>query len=143
MENLQKLAEELGITAYLSFKGFVPNNSIAKHYASACCVVVPSLILPSGETEGMPVVILESLLSSTPVVASDVGGIRDIIVDGFNGFLVEPGNANKLATAIGKVLADKENILRKNAFESCHKYYWSNISDIYVKGMNERITEDL
>lgn len=143
LENLKALANELGITEHLAFEGFVANNLIAKHYASASCVVVPSLILPSGETEGMPVVILESLLSGTPVVASNVGAICDIVEDGVNGFLVEPGNAEQLVAAIGKVLADKQNILRKNAFESCHKYYWSNISDVYVRGMTESVTEDL
>lgn len=46
------------------------------------------------------------MLSRTPVVASRVGGVPEIITDGLSGWLAEPGNANSLAASIGKWFED-------------------------------------
>lgn len=57
-------------------------------------------VLPSIEREGLPNVILESMAMGTPVIASHLGGIPEIIVNGENGFLVAPGDIGQLAEAI-------------------------------------------
>ena len=63
------------------------------------------LVLPS-RSEGMGRVIVEALCRGRPVVASRVGGIRDVIEDGVNGLLVEPRNPALLADALVRVLGD-------------------------------------
>jgi glycogen synthase len=65
------------------------------------------LVLPS-RSEGMGRVIVEALCRGRPVVASRVGGIRDLVRDGENGILVEPGDTAALADALVRVLSDRQ-----------------------------------
>ena len=75
-------------------------------YNAADVLAVPSIIDRSGETEGMPTVILEAFAAGCPVVGSRVAGIPEFITDGETGFLAEPkdaaGLADKLVTALGR-----------------------------------------
>jgi glycosyltransferase involved in cell wall biosynthesis len=64
------------------------------------------LVLPS-RSEGMGRVIVEALCRGRPVVASRVGGIRDLVRDGENGILVDPGDTAALADALVRVLSDR------------------------------------
>jgi glycosyltransferase involved in cell wall biosynthesis len=65
------------------------------------------LVLPS-RSEGMGRVIVEAFCRARPVVASRVGGIPDLVQDGVNGLLVEPGDSQALAGALVRVLTDRE-----------------------------------
>lgn len=62
-----------------------------------------ALLLPIREAEGFPSVVLEAMASGTPVIAFAMGGTNDLIKDGVNGFLVEPGNLEAMAEAIKRV----------------------------------------
>jgi glycosyltransferase involved in cell wall biosynthesis len=64
------------------------------------------LVLPS-RSEGLGRVLVEALCRGRPVVASRVGGIRDVVEDGVNGILVEPRRPEQLADALVRVLADR------------------------------------
>ena len=65
-------------------------------------------VLPSLRNEGFPNSIMEAMASSLPVVASDSGGTRELIVDGETGFIVQPGIARSLADRLGQLCADRE-----------------------------------
>ncbi len=78
--------------------GTVPHNEIA-NWMSACDL----LCLPSRK-EGLPNVVLEAMGCGRAVVASNVGGVPEAILDGFNGFLVPPGNVEALAAALHRAL---------------------------------------
>jgi glycosyltransferase involved in cell wall biosynthesis len=66
-----------------------------------------ALVLPS-RSEGMGRVVVEALCRGRPVVATRVGGIQDLIRDGENGLLVEPGDPATLADALVRILSDRE-----------------------------------
>ncbi len=71
------------------------------------------LVLSSGY-EGLPVVVMEALAAGVPVVSTAVGGVPDLVVDGENGFLVEPGKTAALSDAILRAL-DPETHLKLRA----------------------------
>ena len=80
------------------FAGFLPEDRLRSLVAAADCVVVPSRYEPFG------LVAVEASALGTPVVASDVGGLGEIIIDGLTGHLVPPADATALAEGIAAVL---------------------------------------
>jgi glycosyltransferase involved in cell wall biosynthesis len=99
---LKKMAEDMGIKAL--FLG--ERTDISDILQIMDVFVLPSL------SEGFPVVILEAMAAGIPIVASRVGGLKEVVVDRETGFLVEPGNPNELAKNIKKLLENEET--RKN-----------------------------
>jgi glycosyltransferase involved in cell wall biosynthesis len=64
------------------------------------------LVLLTSNTEGLPAVLVEAGLRELPVVATDVGYVNEIVVDGDTGILVAPGNRGQVVEAISRVLSD-------------------------------------
>ena len=82
----------------MRFAGFLPEDRLRSLVAAADCVVVPSRYEPFG------LVAVEASALGTPVVASDVGGLGEIIIDGLTGHLVPPADATALAEGLAAVL---------------------------------------
>jgi glycosyltransferase involved in cell wall biosynthesis len=82
--------------------GFVPHDQLQQLYARAAVVACPS------RREGFGVACLEAMAHGRPVVATSVGGLRDLVVDGETGVLVPPGDPAALRSALDRLLADRE-----------------------------------
>jgi glycosyltransferase involved in cell wall biosynthesis len=82
--------------------GMVPHDELLRLYGSAAVVACPS------RREGFGVACLEAMAAGRPVVASDVGGLRDLVVDGETGLLVPPGDVTALRAALERLLGDAE-----------------------------------
>lgn len=93
---LIRLAEQLKLTDYVQFLGSQTN--IPELLASS------HALLQSSEWEGLPIVLLEAAASSLPVVVTDVGGNREIVIDGETGFLTPPGDPEALAQRMRQLL---------------------------------------
>jgi glycosyltransferase involved in cell wall biosynthesis len=94
--------QKLGLLERVVFEGIIPAADIRPIYERVAVLVVPSAY------EGLPMVILEALRAGVPSVACDVGGNAEAIVDGHNGFLVEPDNPRLLADKVAEILASDE-----------------------------------
>jgi len=87
----------------IEYLGALDQRSIVEWYQKASIVVLPSFV------EAFPVVILEALSCETPVIATPVGGVPEVVRNGENGILVPVNNATKLAEAI-QYLLDNEDV---------------------------------
>ena len=83
------------------------------------------LLLPS-RAEALPRVLLEAGLLRTPVIASDVDGNTEIVIDGETGFLFSPACPEKIIPLIRKLREDEE--LRRKLTDNAHARYWENFS---------------
>jgi phosphatidyl-myo-inositol dimannoside synthase len=99
---LVQLAEELGIIDDVTFLGWVPNVALPDYYRAAAVSVIPSL------EEGFGIPAAEAMGCQVPVVASDAGGLPEVVEHGVTGLVVPRGDSPALAEAIGSLLADPE-----------------------------------
>jgi len=109
---LEAASRRLGIADRIEFRGKVSATELQAAYARASAFVLPSIFDARGDTEGLGVVALEAMNYGTPVVASRIGGIPDVVEDGVTGILVPPGDAAALAAALRRVL-DEPDLARK------------------------------
>lgn len=100
--------------------GFVPHARLAALYSRAAVAVFPS------RREGFGVACLEAMAHGVPVVASAVGGLLDLVVDGQTGVLVPPGDVQALRSALEQLLADPE--LRRQLGEAARERARSEFS---------------
>ena len=105
---LEALAERLGVADRVVFRGKIPPDELQASYARAAVCVLPSVLDARGDTEGLGVVLLEAMNHATPVIASRVGGIPDVVEDGVSGLLVPPGDAAALAAAVRRLRDDPD-----------------------------------
>ncbi|MFL5401588.1 MAG: glycosyltransferase family 4 protein, partial [Gemmatimonadales bacterium] len=94
--------EELGIAGDVTFLGWVPNAELPRYYRAAAVSVIPSL------EEGFGIPAAEAMGCEVPVVASDAGGLPEVVEDGVTGLVVPRGDASALANAIGSLLANPQ-----------------------------------
>jgi len=99
-QNLEKLATARGLRDYIIFTGF--RKDIPEITATFDIAVLPSFF------EGLGRSLLEAMALGKPVVATNVGGIPEVVEDSLNGSLVSPGDSVALAEAIIRLLKDKE-----------------------------------
>lgn len=124
------------------FLGAKTHAELPKIYASADVFVCPSITARDGDQEGFGLVILESMASGLPVIASSSGGISQLIEDNVNGILCEEKNADLLSVCINQILHDeeKQKYLTENAYLATKKYAYDNIADLY-KNVFESVCE--
>lgn len=99
-QDLRKLASNLGISQKVYLTGRVSDNILNSLYGLADILVVPSIYEPFGLSA------LEGMASGVPVVASEVGGLSDIITDGKDGILIPPGNSRRISTVVNDLLSN-------------------------------------
>ena len=99
---LEALARRLGIAERTRFLGAVPNGELPRFYRAAAVSVIPSL------EEGFGIPAAEAMGCEVPVVASDAGGLPEVVEDGVTGFVVPRGDAEALARALATLLADAD-----------------------------------
>ena len=110
---LQQLIGKYSLQAKVSLPGFVPHREVPRLLQGADLFLMPSLITPSGDRDGIPNVVLEALLHEVPVVASDVSGIPEVIRPPETGWLVPAADPESLARAVREACADQAEARRR------------------------------
>ncbi len=139
-QRIEQLVEELGLTDRTIFAGRVGHDRLPLYYTAADVCVIPSHYEPFG------LVAIEAMACGTPVVASDVGGLKFTVVPEETGLLVPPKETAAFATAIQRILSDElwARKLRKRASERVQQNFsWSGVavqlSDLYRRSLAESI----
>jgi glycosyltransferase involved in cell wall biosynthesis len=132
-EALEQLARQLSVDA--RFLGRVGADEKSRLLSACDVVVIPSLVLRGGRTEGTPVVCLEAMAAGRVVIASRAGGLSELIAHGYNGLLFTPGNHQMLAGLLKLVLSDARlrEKLSANARQTAAKYDWSLLGSQYAE----------
>ncbi|MFW6022237.1 MAG: glycosyltransferase family 4 protein [Halanaerobiaceae bacterium] len=102
LDSLRSQSEFLGVADRIYFTGFISDEERNILYQAADLAVFPSLYEPFG------IVALEAMITRTPVVVSNVGGLAEFVRDGENGLTVNPNDSHQLAEKITYLLANKE-----------------------------------
>src|SRR5207248_3296495 len=89
----------------VTLRGPMTHSQLPAEYAVAHVVVVPSVIDHTGDSDGLPNVVLEAMASGRPVVGSDIAAIATAVQHGETGFLVPPGRPAELAGALRTLVA--------------------------------------
>jgi glycosyltransferase involved in cell wall biosynthesis len=97
---LQRECARLGIGDVVKFLGHLPVAELRRLYLDVDAVCLPSY------REGLPLVVLEAMAMGLPVIASSVGAVPDVVVDGVTGLLVRPGDVEALRSALCTLAAD-------------------------------------
>jgi glycosyltransferase involved in cell wall biosynthesis len=120
---LKSLAKELELKN-VTFAGRKDGTELLKFYDDADIFVL------SSEREGMPLVLLEAMAMGLPIVATDVTGNRDVVVNGENGLLVPFNDADAFREALLKIKSDKKLYKRmsQNARKMASLYSWGKIA---------------
>ena len=120
----------------VNLRGRVKFDDLQKYYSMSHIFVFPSM------GEGFGLVILEALSAGLPVIASRNCGGPDIILDGYNGFLIDAGSTEQLKEKILWFYKHKEELARmsSNAVQSVSNMTWEHYGDNLVKQLKEKIT---
>lgn len=123
----------------VQFVGWIDADQKRELLQACDVVVIPSVVLADGRTEGTPVVCLEAMAAGKAIIASRVGGIPELIRDGVNGFLVEPASVEALRQTLERVLADER--LRRSvglqARRTAQRFAWRRIGQRYRQLVRE------
>ncbi len=99
-DQLIEQVKTLGLENSVFLPGKVPSATLNELFTNADIFVLPAIVDKNGDTEGLGVVLVEAMTYKLPVIASNVGGIPDVIIPKVSGVLVEEKNVQSLAHAI-------------------------------------------
>lgn len=120
VENVAVKVKELGIEHRISHIGWIDGEQKASILSNTIINVLPSY------NEGLPMTILETMAYGIPNISTNIASIPEVLEDGVNGFLMEPGDTDALETKLEKLINDKE-LRRKFSNES-----WNLINDRFA-----------
>jgi glycosyltransferase involved in cell wall biosynthesis len=143
-DRIETMVAELGLAQHTRFVGRVGHNLLPLYYTAADVCVIPSHYEPFG------LVALESMACGTPVVASDVGGLKFTVVPEETGLLVPPQNVDGFAVAIDRILSDElwaRKLRRQAPIRVQQNFSWTSVaaqlSDLYRRLLAQSISHEL
>jgi len=103
-DRLMGLRRQLGLEGQVELLGKLPFEEVKPWYYRADVFVMPSVVTPQGDTDGLPTVVIEAMAASLPVVGTSTGGIPEAVREGITGFIVPANSPEALADRIQQLL---------------------------------------
>ncbi len=145
-ERLVKHSQNAGVYDSVVFKNEVTHHEIPRLLYEHDIFVLPSVVMPTGETEGLGTVLIEAMAAGLPVVGSRVGGIGDIIEDGVNGILIEERSPQGICDAVIKIANDDDfrgRITRKAMEDVKERFSWEAIAPKFDELFNKVLRNEM
>lgn len=136
LEELKDIAATYGVGGRVTFKGYITDEELPYFYRRARAFVLPSRFEPFGITA------LEAMACGTPVVATNLGGLARYLEDGRDALLVDPSNAEALATAILRAATDEDlaaRLVAQGHETVAREFTWAAIAKKHVAFYEEFI----
>lgn len=141
----EKLKQQAAKYPHIVFTGKLSPEDLANEYRTANVFTLPAIVDHKGDTEGLGVVLIEAMELGLPIVASNVGGIPDVVVDGESGILVPEKDPEALANAFKRLASDRsllESLLAGARKRIAECFTWDGIIrrqvETYARLVNRR-----
>jgi glycosyltransferase involved in cell wall biosynthesis len=127
---LENLIKKISQThSNIEYLGYLPKNDVIPLIRGSFALIQPSF------AEGISTTILEAMACKIPVIASNVGGNKELVIDNKNGFLINPQDVDELNKKIIQLSEDNKlvEIFGKKSSELIKNFQWSSIGKKYLK----------
>jgi phosphatidylinositol alpha-1,6-mannosyltransferase len=138
-ENIEKAIERTGLQRRARCLGTISEPELVELYRRGQLFVMPNIVVP-GDMEGFGIVMLEAGACGLPTLAADLEGIRDVIEDGVNGWLVASGDADAFAGRILSLLRDPDGLRAASERTAKHvasTFRWDTTAGRYLDVLRE------
>ncbi len=140
LEELSECAARLELDSVVTFEGAVNSDAVVEILRDTDVLIAPSVVAPTGQTEGVPNVLKEAMASGVPVIGTMVGGVAELIENRRNGFLVPQRDAQAIADAVREIVAVQDELpkILAKARESIEQDYDiqrlnADLEDVYLR----------
>lgn len=132
-KNLGELVASLDITTKVQFTGVLNHDLVMEYLTNA------GLFVLNSSDETFPHVLLEAMICGTPVIATNVGGVSEIISDEIDGFLIDPNDSSQLLRAMQRILNDAQlaDRMRQNAYAKVEMFSVSKMVEATVQVLRD------
>jgi len=134
---LEQFIVEKGLTEFVELVGFVPEEAMNEYYLVSDCMVVPSQ-----ELEGFGLVALEAWARGLPVLATPVGGMKELLTCHTPECIAEGIDPECIARRMSwfmELSLEEREALSRRVRQVVEEYYWDNLVDRYLRAIEERI----
>lgn len=135
VEELKHMISTLNLSHIVTYYGSLSHAELPQFYANLTLFVFPTTL-----KESLGLVGLEAMAASKPVIGSAIGGLKSYIKDGYNGFLIPPGNSRRMGECIVNYInfPDERKLeMNKNAFKTAQLYQ----ADVVTKKLIVRLMQ--
>ena len=135
VEELKHMISTLNLSHIITYYGSLSHAELPQFYANLTLFVFPTTL-----KESLGLVGLEAMAASKPVIGSAIGGLKSYIKDGYNGFLIPPGNSKRMGECIVNYInfSDERKLeMNRNAFKTAQLYQ----ADVVTKKLIVRLMQ--
>lgn len=135
-QSMTRLVEQFGLSHHVSFLGAVTQDQLSELYRSSELVIFPSVQAEDGDEEGFGLVAVEAMGCECAVIGTDLPALKESLIDGQTGIVVEQRNPSTLAKSIMALLGNSERRTRLGVQARAFvltRYDWPIIAERYVE----------